>query len=60
MQVEIKTEQPYEVRITLDPRELYFLKVALERACYMDTSPEDQHEAHAVAETLLRAIQGSL
>ena len=43
MHVEASSEPP-EVRLTLSPSEAYLLKVTLERACYMDTPPEDQDQ----------------
>ena len=56
MEFEITTTSPALARITLDTRELYLLKVVLERACYLDTRPEDQNTANLFAEDLLGAI----
>lgn len=60
MQIEVRTEQPLAIRITLEGKEVYHLKVALERACYMDTAPEDQAAVNQFAEGLLRGLHEHL
>jgi len=53
MDIEAVTATGDPIRITLDAREAYLLKVALERACYLDTKPEDQNAALQMAEQLI-------
>ena len=57
MDIEAVTATGYPARITLDAREAYLLKVVLERACYLDTQPEDQNAALQMAEQLIEALE---
>ena len=59
MQIDVTTQEPPQARITLDARELYLLKVCLERACYIDTDPKDQADANQFAEVFLAALRGA-
>ena len=56
MDIEVTEDGPLAVRLTLDEREVYLLKVALERASYLDTQPEDVAPALNFAEVLLRQL----
>ncbi len=58
MEIEVRTDGKWEARLTLTAAELYYLKVALERASYMDTDPADQVGVLNFAEGALKALQG--
>lgn len=57
MDIQVKSKEPLDVRLTLDLSEAYLLKVALMRACYMDTNPEDQSDALLLAERIIDALE---
>lgn len=42
--------------LTLDAEEAQLLRVALERATFVDTRPEDQEDAYRFADTLVRLL----
>lgn len=56
MDIEVRDDGEFGLRLTLDQRETRLLRVVLERACYLDTQPADQAAALNFAEVLLRQI----
>jgi hypothetical protein len=56
MDIEVATEGVFAVRLTLGARETYLLRVALERACYLDTQPQDVTPALNLAENILAVL----
>jgi hypothetical protein len=45
------------VRLTLTEEEVRYLRLALERATFLDTPPQHQREIYNFADTLLRALE---
>ena len=56
MDLEVRDDDEFGLRLTLDRREVHLLRGVLERACYLDTQPADQAPALHFAEVLLRQI----
>ena len=57
MQMEIVSEKPASVRLTLVGDEVKYLRMALERATFLDTPPGEQRAIYSFAETLLRRLE---
>ena len=57
MDIEVRDDGEFGMRLTLDREEVRLLCVALERACYLDTQPEDLAPSLHLAEVLLQQIR---
>ncbi len=57
MQVETGHQGPYQLRLTLDAKEVHLLRSALLRAAYIDIDPKDVAQTLAFAEQLLETLK---
>ena len=60
MDIEVRDDGEFGIRLTFDRDEVRLLGVALERACYLDTQPEDLAPSLHFAEVLLRQLRRAL
>lgn len=57
MQIEIVSEEPQSLRLTLIGSEIHYLRLALERATFLDTPPQYQRAIYNFAEDLLKRLE---
>jgi len=59
VQIEILSQKPPSLRLTLSGDEIKYLRMALERATFVDTPPLDQKAIYNFADELLRQLEQS-
>jgi hypothetical protein len=57
VQIEILSQKPPSLRLTLSGDEIKYLRLALERATFVDTPPLDQKAIYNFAADLLRNLE---
>jgi len=57
MQIEVVSQKPRTLQLTLDEREIKYLRMALERATFLDTPPLEQRAIYNFAEKLLDELE---
>jgi len=57
MKIQVVSQKPYSIRIDLDEREAKYLRMALERATFLDTPPGEQRGIYNFAEKLLDELE---
>ena len=57
MEIEVVSVNPASVRLTLVGEEVKYLRMALERATFLDTPPGEQRAIYGFAEALLRHLE---
>lgn len=57
MQIETVSEGSGAIRLTLTLKEARYLRLALERATFLDTPPQHQREIYSFADGLLRKLE---
>ena len=57
MQIETVSEGSGAIRLTLTLKEARYLRLALERATFLDTPPQHQREIYNFADGLLRRLE---
>ena len=57
VQIEILSPKPVSVRVTLSGEEIDYLRMALERATFLDTPPQYQRAIYNFASELLQKLE---
>lgn len=57
MHVELLSRDPDSLQLTLSGDEIRYLRMALERATFLDTPPQHQRAIYNLASDLLRRIE---
>ena len=57
MHIEVISKDPNSIRMTLTGAEIFHLKMALERATFLDTPPQHQRAIYNFASDLLQNLE---
>ena len=57
MQIDVVSKDPNSVRLTLTGDEIQYLRMALERATFLDTQPQHQRGIFNFASDLLQKLE---